>query len=173
MSSCCSRWEAVTPFVLVLLGVACKKEAPLQETQSAAAQPAAVRYSAQDFGQLRWLEGSWRGRLRDGGHFFESYSVKDDSTIVMHGFPDSTFTRATDSARITLRDGRITDQGSTRWVATRLDSSVVDFTSEKNASMGFSWARESPDRWKATIRSINRERQPQTTVYPMERIARQ
>ena len=163
----------VGSLLFLLIGMACQKEDTPQAGKPAAVQPAGVRYSSQDFRQLRWLEGSWRGRLRDGGYFFESYSVEDDSTIVMHGFPDSTFARATDSARITLRDGRITDEGSTRWVATRLDSSVVDFTSEKNSSMGFSWARESPDRWKATIRSLNRERQPETTVYPMERLARQ
>ncbi len=173
MNSCNNRVEVVAAFLLLLVGASCQKEAPSQADQPAAAQPAAVRYSAQDFGQLRWLEGSWRGQLPDGGYFFERYRVQDDSTIVMHGFPDSTFARATDSARITLRNGIIADEGSTRWVATRLDSSIVDFTSEKNASSGFSWARESPDRWKATLRSLNREQQPQTTVYPMERIARQ
>jgi hypothetical protein len=154
-----------------LVAVSCGKEAP-DEDQPAAVQPTAGRYSVEDFGKLRWLEGSWRGQLPDSGYFFERYRVQDDSTIVMHGFPDSTFAQATDSGRITLRDGMIADEGSTRWVSTRLDSNVVDFASEKNAANGFSWARESPDRWKATLRSLNRERQPQTTVYPMERIAR-
>ncbi len=165
--------SAVGAALFVLVVASCRKEQAPQEEQAAPVQPAAGRYSAQDFGQLRWLEGSWRGRLPDGGYFFERYRMRDDSTIVMHGFPDSTLTRATDSARITLRDGTIADEGSTRWVATRLDSNVVDFTSEKNASNGFSWARESQDRWKATLRSLNRERQPQTTVYQMERIAGQ
>lgn len=169
MKSCNNGLPVVTAFLLVLVCVSCKQEPP-PETQPAAAQPTAVRYSAQEFRQLRWIEGSWRGRLPDGGYFFERYRVQDDSTIVMHGFPDSTFARATDSARITLRDGTIADEGGTRWVATRLDSNVVDFTSEKNASSGFSWARESQDRWRATLRSLNRERQPQTTVYQMERI---
>lgn len=157
--------------LFVLVAVSCGKEAP-DEAQPAAVQPTAGRYSVQDFGQLRWLEGSWRGQLPDGGYFFERYRVQDDSTIVMHSFPDSTFAQATDSGRITLRDGTIADEGSTRWVATRLDSNVVDFASDKDAANGFSWARESPDRWRATLRSMNREKQPQTTVYPMERIAR-
>jgi len=171
MSRRSNRLKAGTVFLIGLVSVSCEKEAPPQEDQPAAVQPAAVKYSAQDFGQLRWLEGDWRGRLPDGGYFYESYRVQDDSTIVMHGFPDSTFARATDSARITFRDGIIADEGSTRWVATQLDSNAVDFASEKNAANGFIWARESPDRWKATLRSLNRERQPQTTVYQMERIA--
>jgi len=167
-----SKYVSVVGAVLYVLIVAsCRKEKAPEEEQAGPVQPAAGSYSVQDFGQLRWLEGSWRGRMPDGGYFFERYRVQDDSTIVMHGFPDSTLTRATDSARITLREGKIVDEGGTRWVATRLDSNVVDFTSEKNASSGFSWARESQDRWKATLRSLNRERQPQTTVYQMERIA--
>jgi hypothetical protein len=162
---------AVGALLLLLVGVSCRNEMP-DEEQPAAVQPAAGRYSVQDFGKLRWLEGSWRGRLPDGGYFFERYRVQDDSTIVMQSFSDSTFAQATDSARITFRDGTIADEGSTRWVATQLDSNVVDFASEQNAANGFSWERESPDRWKATLRSLNRERQPQTTVYPMDRIAR-
>jgi len=174
MKSGRNRLRVVTGFLLLLVGASCQtKETPPRADQSAATQPAAGRYSAQDFGQLRWLEGSWRGRLPDGGYFFERYRVHDDSTIVMHGFPDSTLARATDSARITLRGGTIADEGSTRWVATRLDSNIVDFTSEQNSANGFSWERDSPDTWKATLRSVNRERQPQTTVYRMERIGRQ
>lgn len=163
---------AVGALLLLFVGVTCRNETPDDE-QPSAVQPAAGRYAVEDFGKLRWLEGNWRGRLPDGGYFFERYGVQDDSTIVMHGFPDSTFAQATDTARLTFRDGTIADEGSSRWMATQLDSNVVDFASEKNAANGFIWARESQDRWKATLRSLNRERQPQTTVYQMERVASQ
>jgi len=169
------RGMATISFV-VLAVVSCRTEVPSEKEQRADAPALAAqagRYSVQDFAQLRWLEGSWRGRLPDGGYFYERYGLVDDSTIVMHGFADSTLARATDSARITLRDGTIADEGgSSRWVATRLDSNVVDFTSAKEASNGFAWARESPDRWTATLRSTDAQRRPQTTVYRMERIGR-
>lgn len=161
---------------VVLAAASCRTDVPPEREERAdVAAPAAQagRYSLQDFAYLRWLEGSWRGRLPDGGYFYERYQFVDDSTIVMHGLADSTLARATDSARITLRDGMVADEGgSSRWVATRLDSNVVDFTSAKDASNGFAWARESPDRWTATLRSTDAQRRPRTTVYRMERIGR-
>jgi hypothetical protein len=168
-----SRYSsAVGAALFVLVVASCRKEAAPQEERAAPVQPAAGQFTLQDFAPLRWLEGSWRGRLPDGGYFYERYRMLDDSTIVMHGFPDSTFATATDSARITLRGGTVADEGGSRWLATRLDSSVVEFASERDASNGFIWARESSDRWKATLRSMNREKQLQTTIYPMERITR-
>jgi hypothetical protein len=157
-----------------LIAVSCRSEARPDGEQSASAarQPVAGRYSLQDFGRLRWLDGSWRGRLPDGGYFYERYRLVDDSTIAMSGFPDSLFARADDSARITFRGGTVADEGGMRWVATRLDSSGVDFASERNASNNFTWAPESADRWTATLRSNDREGRPRTTVYPMERIRR-
>jgi len=156
--------SAAAIIVGLVLTVACKKD------QSTPQPPVAGRYSLQDFGRLRWLEGSWHGRLPEGGHFYERYQLVDDSTIAMHGFPDSTFAHATDSASITLRGGTIADEGSARWVATRLESNAVDFASERNASNNFTWTRESQDRWTATLRSSDRQGRAQTTIYPMERI---
>jgi hypothetical protein len=173
-------YGAVAMSLAVLFGVSCRTEARPESERAldsaaraerpAAVQPAAGRYSLQDFRRLRWLEGSWRGKLPDGGHFYERYRVLNDSTIVMRGFADSTFASATDSARITLRGGTVADEGGARWVATRLDSSAVDFASERDASNNFTWVRESPDRWTATLRSTDRQGHAQTTVYPMERI---
>ena len=140
--------------------------------QAGGRQPVAGRYSAQDFGRLRWLEGSWRGRLPDGGYFYERYRLLDDSTIAMRAFPDSLFARVTDSSNITLRGGTVADEGGTRWVATRLDPDAVDFASEGNASNNFTWKRDSPDRWTATLRSNDAQGRQRTTVYPMERVRR-
>jgi hypothetical protein len=111
--------------------------------------------------------------LPDGGHFYERYRLLDDSTIAMSAFPDSLFARATDSSRVAIRGGTVVNEGGTRWVATRLDSSAVDFASERDASNNFTWTPDSPDRWTATLRSIDRDGHPHTIVYPMERIRRQ
>ena len=165
----------------ILTTASCRPEARSDRaTDSAAgaaatadnAPPAAGHYSLQDFGRLRWLEGRWRGQLPDRSYFYERYHFLNDSTIGMHGFSDSTFARATDSATIALRGGTVTDAGAAaQWVATRLDSSVVDFAPVQRAYGPFSWASESPNRWTATLRSADPVR-PQATVYRMERVGR-
>lgn len=163
----------------ILTAVSCRPEArsdrPADSGAGAAtadnARPAAGHYSLQNFGRLRWLEGSWRGQLPDRSYFYERYHFLNDSTISMHGFADSTFARATDSATIALRGGTVTDAGAAaQWVATRLDSSVVDFAPMQRAYGPFSWASESPNRWTATLRSADPARPP--TVYRMERVGR-
>jgi hypothetical protein len=172
----CGR--AAVMSLAVFVGASCSQGGEqgtdsLARAERTAAQPTPGRYSLQQFQRLRWLEGDWRGRLPDGGSFYERYRLLDDSTIAMRGFADSTFTKVTDSARIALRGGTIIDEGgSAPWVATRLESNAVDFASTRDASNGFTWTRESPDRWTATLRSTDRQRRPQTTIYPMERIRR-
>lgn len=139
-------------------------------SRGAAGSPLAGTYTAADFARLRWLEGSWRGALPDGGFFHERYHFVDDSTIVMHGFADSTFTIATDSSRITLRDGTIASEGGARSVATALDSTSVSFSPERPGSNHFTWTRQSEDRWTASLRSSGQA--PRMTVYRLERVKR-
>ena len=140
--------------------------------KSAPVPPAAGKYGQADFAHLYWLVGSWRGRVPDGRSFYERYRLLDDSTIKMRSFTDDTFSKATDSARITLRGGTVADEGHSRWLATRLDSTGVDFASERDASNNFTWARQSRNNWKAVLNSIDRKGQAQTVVYPMQRIGR-
>lgn len=174
------RTTTALSFALVA-GVSCRteKRATGEKAQDSSAlkkptpvPPAAGKYALKDFARLGWLVGSWRGRLPDGGSFYERYRLLDDSTIKMRSFTDDTFSRATDSARITLRGGTVADEGGARWIATRLDSTGVDFASEHDASNNFTWARQSPNSWKAILNSIDRRGQPQTVIYPMQRIGR-
>ena len=140
--------------------------------KSAPVPPAAGKYALADFARLYWLVGSWQGRLPDGRSFYERYRWVDDSTIKMRSFKDDTFSKATDSARITLRAGTVADEGGSRWLATRLDSTGVDFASERDASNNFTWARQSRNNWKAVLNSIDRNGKAQTVVYPIQRIGR-
>jgi hypothetical protein len=165
----------VVVIVAVLAGASCRAEKRVESDEGAdSARTGTAGLSGvttKDFAALRWIEGSWRGTLPDGGYFYERYRFSNDSTIVMHGFADSTFANATDSARITLRDGKVYDEGATaRWAATRLDSNVVAFQRVQGASNSFSWGRESPNRWTATLHSTDRSGRVRTTVYPMERV---
>lgn len=137
---------------------------------------AAGRYTVADFHQLLWLAGQWQGFMPNGSRFFERYRFLDDSTIAMHAFKDSTFRQATDSARITLRGGIVADEGgsggSARWVATRLDSTGIDFAAERGASNNFTWAREDSTKWNATLRWTDEQGRPQTVMYALHRFGR-
>ena len=128
-----------------------------------------TNYTLQDFSNLRWLEGSWRGQVPKGGYFYETYRLIDDSTIAMRGYEDSTFTRANDSADIVFRGGRVIDRSTnSAYAATRLDTSRVDFAPTDRATNHFSWVRQSSDRWTATLRPAKGD----TVAYPMVRIRR-
>ena len=171
---------AAVAALVILAGVSCRGERRGTSADSAFATsshrpPVAGRYSVQDFGRLRWLDGSWRGRLPNGGFFYESYRLLDDSTILMSAFHDPEFSHASDSTLIVIRGGTVIDQSNPRWLATRLDASGVDFASERDASNNFTWTTESPkspDRWTATLRSMGQDGRPRITVYPMERVRR-
>ena len=142
-------------------------DSPAATAQGTGPQPSPGRYTIADFGALRWLEGSWRGTLPEGGYFYERYHFIDDSTIVMHAFPDSTFSAPNDSSRITLRGQTVASEGGSRYVATSLDSRNVTFAPTRAGSNHFTWTRDSEDAWTATLRSAGQS--PRTTVYKLER----
>jgi hypothetical protein len=173
------RLTVVCGAVLVV-SVACGGRGDSDSTKvadSAAASPAtppvAGTYTVADFHRLLWLAGQWQGFMPDGSRFFERYRFVDDSTIAMHSYSDSTFRKATDSARITLRGGVVADQGAkARWVATRLDSTGIDFAAERGATNNFTWAREDSTKWNATLRWTDEQGRPQTVMYALHRFGR-
>ena len=167
--------------VALVAGISCRAEKPATaenakgtstEKKPTPVPPAAGKYALKDFVSLAWLVGSWQGRLPDGGSFYERYRWVDDSTIKMRSFKDDTFSKATDSSRIMLRAGTVADVGGARWIATRLDSTGVDFASEHDASNNFTWAKQSRNAWKAVLNSIDKNGKAQSVIYPMQRIGR-
>jgi hypothetical protein len=165
-----------TRALLALLLVACGGDTTPKAETTAANTPLpadAGTFALLDFQRLRWMNGMWRGFMPDGSRFYERYRVLDDSTMVMHAFPDSTFGTPSDSSRIMLRDGRIiNDGGSARWVATRLDSVGVDFAPHFGAPNRFTWARESDTQWSATMRWTDESGRPQTRTYALHKFGR-
>jgi hypothetical protein len=127
-----------------------------------AAVPTAARLGARDLVRLRWIVGDWRGVGTAGttqAPFYERYRLADDSTLIMEGFADSTFRRATETTRYELRAGQLASAGGgTRWTAVRLDSLGVEFAVLPGARPGFRWERAPragarPRSWQATILS--------------------
>jgi len=161
--------------VIALLAAACAQEGtPADSASTNVPLPSdAGTYTRSDFQQLRWMNGMWRGFMPDGGRFYERYRVLDDSTMVMHAFPDSTFGTPSDSSRIMIRDGRVINDGRTaRWVATRLDSTGVDFTPHFGAPNHFTWTRESETQWSATMRWTDESGRAQTATYALHKFGR-
>lgn len=152
-----------------------KNDAKPADSAAAAANAAvstavAGKYTLDDFRRLRWIDGRWRGFMPDGNTFYEQYRFVNDSTIAMHAFPDPTFDKASDSSRIELRGGTVSnDGGSALWVATRLDSTGIDFAPHHGATNHFTWALESPTKWSAALRWTDKDGRAQSVAYALHK----
>jgi hypothetical protein len=173
------RTSAASVVTAVVLATACGNSGdkiPVDTAASVATAPAPVvagTFTLDDFRRLRWLDGRWRGFQPDGNKFYEQYRWLNDSTMAMHAYSDSTFTMASDSSRVELRGGTVSNESPTaRWVATRLDSTGVDFGPHHGAANHFTWAQESPTKWNATLRWTDKNGRPQTVVYALHRFGR-
>jgi len=118
-----------------------------------ASHPAQDAVTPRQFRQLTWLVGRWRGSGRFVPAFYEQYRFRDDSTIAMTAFTDSTFQAETaDSSTIELRGGRVrTRTASTIYEAVELSSTGVRFRRAGAADGGHRFDRVSGDEWKATL----------------------
>jgi hypothetical protein len=135
----------------------------------AAQQQTAPRVTLAQFQELRWLAGAWRGSGGAYPAFFEEYRVLNDSTIVMRSFPDSTFTRASDSSSIVWRNGIVFNRSArSTSVAIELSGTSVHFVREGATRGGFTFSRQSADQWTATLHASTPG--GSETVYVMRRM---
>ena len=125
--------------------------------------PATV--SREQFKQLEWLAGTWRGSGGAYAAFFEEYRFIDDTTIRMRSFADSTLRTATDSSVIAWRDGKI-ESGSN--VVVEFSPTSVGFKRPGATAGGHTFTRVSADEWTATLHPATGG--GQATVYVMRRI---
>ncbi|MSR06566.1 MAG: hypothetical protein EXR93_05815 [Gemmatimonadetes bacterium] len=128
-----------------------------------------VTVTPAQFTGLRWISGSWRGTGSGVKPFFERYQFVDDSTIEMHGSPDSAFGTPGDSIRITLRGGRVVSKSASSWVATSIDSSSVRFDHSERPGNAFTFRRVSHTEWTAHIEWTG-DKGVQTISYQMTRV---
>ena len=130
-----------------------------------ATQPAPAQVTPAQFGGLRWLAGTWRGRMPDGAYFYERYAFANDSTIAVSYFADSTLARQSRADSVVLRGGRVHFERAT---AVRLDSAGVDFATGAGGASGFVWSPRGKAGWVATLRGTKGDGSPYTVVYEME-----
>lgn len=166
--------------ILLACAACARDDAPAAAATTAADSAAlppprvvAATVSAGRFATLRWIEGRWRGS--DGtGAFYESYRFADDSTIRTYSYPDSATLTASDSGEVALRNGTVVSgTAAARWVAAELDSAHVRFVPDQNVTNSFTWLRQSPDRWTATLSwPAAGDKPARETIYQMERMIR-
>lgn len=112
----------------------------------------AARVTLAQFGQLRWLEGRWRGAEVGGTPFFEAYGFVNDSTIRSYVYTDSTLTIVSDSGTILWHGDSITSgREAPNYVAVRFDSVSVEFAPLGAAANGFTWIHAGPGAWRARL----------------------
>ncbi|HET7602984.1 MAG TPA: hypothetical protein VFK36_08205 [Gemmatimonadales bacterium] len=146
---------------LILLGAACRPAGTPQN------QAAAV--TREQFRQLEWITGTWRGSGGEYPAFFEQYELINDSTLRMRSFADSTLASATDSSIIAWRDGIVESRSPRSTYAARaFTPTSVSFIKRGVAGGGFTFTRVSSDEWTATLHPAEPGREP--VVYTMRRM---
>lgn len=137
-----------------------------------AQQSSDSNFTLQDFQNLRWLVGDWRGSENGKNDFYERYRFAGEDRIEMQSFKDRTMTEAgKDTSATFLKDGAIYHQvGRAVWVAERFSKTEIAFAPKESARNSFVWKSESPDVWTAKLNFKNREGQSVENVYRLERI---
>lgn len=159
----------VVPAILLSLSFSAVTNCFAQEASSTDAPTSPLTYSSAEFGELRWLAGTWKGSAAEGEPFYEEYSFEDDSTLVITYHADSTFSRPTGSATVELRGGHVYHRsGRSVWVLVKADPEGLHFSPVHQAKNQFTWTRHTDEVWSASL-SFPGQR---PTVYRLERVDR-
>ena len=124
----------------------------------------------EQFQQLQWIVGTWRGSGDNVATFFEEYRMIDDSTIGMRAFSDATLAVATDSSTIELRGGVIRSRGDdgSYYEGSEFTPTSIRFMKQGATSGGYTFFLVTDDEWTATLDPSEPQGEP--TVYTMRRI---
>ena len=138
------------------------------QAQGQATVPDSIALSR--FRELSWLIGRWRGSGRWSPAFYEQYRFRDDSTIAMTAYTDSTFRSETpDSSVIEWRRGRVrTRTPRATYEVIDLAPGRIRFRRVGAADGGHQFTSLSEDEWAATI--FPRGTSKDTTVFRMRRV---
>lgn len=157
--------------LLIVTVAACSSADDGRQTDTGGLVPAAVTASLDEFRQLQWIAGRWLGSGGAYPAFYEEYRVVDDSTIQMRAFSDSTFSTATDSSWIELRNRGIRSRREGREsIVVALSADSIRFAPPAATAGGHTFTRVSADEWRATLHPQRPGGQP--TVYIMRRMGR-
>lgn len=138
-------------------------------TPNALSSPIPKHITPADLAKLRWIEGSWRGTGGGVPPFFERYKL-ENSTLVVEGLADETFSKVNETTRFELKDGSFgATDGDSGSVATALDDNSITFAPTGKSGNFFRFQRESDNSWKAILNWTDKSGAPKERTYLMER----
>ena len=112
-------------------------------------------FSFDDFAQLKFLEGRWRGVSADGKEFYEEYERPEPGVFHSRRYPDASFDQHTEGSTIRFEDGEVVSQwGEFTWRASEIGADSARFA-PVSAPSEFDWHRVDADtleaiqRWEA------------------------
>ena len=139
----------VTIFLSLIVACASSNTSP---QTNATPKPLPKTISTAELARLRWIEGSWKGTGDIDKPFFERYKLENETTLLVEGFPDEKFEKASDSDRFELKNGEFGKfADGAGYVATAMDDRSIDFAPLGKSKNGFRWQMESADSWKAIL----------------------
>lgn len=107
-------------------------------------------FSFDDFAQLKFLEGRWRGVTADGKEFYEEYLHPEPTVFHSRRYPDDRFDQHTEGSTIRYEDGEVVSQwGEFTWRAASIGPDSARFAPER-APSEFDWRRIDADTLEAT-----------------------
>lgn len=127
-------------------------------------------FSFDDFAQLKFLEGRWRGVSADGKEFYEEYLRPEPTVFHSRRYPDASFGQHSDGSTIRFEDGEVVSEwGEFRWRAEAISPDSARFA-PVNAPGEFDWRRVDADTLEATQR-LHADGKPQQYTIRLTRVA--
>lgn len=120
-------------------------------------------FSLDEFAQLQFLEGRWKGTSPDGKEFFEEYDHPEPTVFQSRRFPDRDFREHTDGATISFDNGEVVSRwGEYTWKASAIGADSAAFE-PVSAPSQFWWRRVDADTLEARQRwSVDGKEQEHT-----------
>ena len=98
-------------------------------------------FSLDDFSQLQFLTGRWKGQSADGKEFYEEYDRPQPDVFKSHRYASAALDGRTEGSTISFKDGEVISQwGEFTWKASSIGSDGAVFE-PVNAPSRFEWRR--------------------------------
>lgn len=107
-------------------------------------------FSFEDFAQLHFLEGRWRGVSADGKAFYEEYVRPEPTVFHSRRYADDSFEHPSEGSTIRFLDGEVVSEwGTVTWRASEIGPDSARFA-PVSAPSEFNWRRIDADTLEAT-----------------------
>jgi hypothetical protein len=109
-------------------------------------------FTLDEFSQLEFLTGRWKGVSADGKEFFEEYDRPEPTVFHSRRYPDASFSTHSEGSTISFQDGEVVSQWHEfTWRAASIGPDRASFA-PVNAPSEFNWLREDDATLVATQR---------------------